>query len=172
MTVTGRARVIEMDNIDTDMIFHNRYLGITDINEMGQYSFENLNGHEDFAKRAKPGDIIVTGKNFGAGSSRGQAVDCFKSLGISLIIAESFGSIYERNAINSAMPILPLAGGTGKIRNGEEIRVNLESGIITKGETGEILQAVPFTEIQKQIYLKGGLLKRDQLKYSYTEETE
>ena len=73
---------------------------------MGKYTFDNLKGFEDFSKKARPGDIIVTGKNFGAGSSRQQAVDCFKSLGISAIIAESFGAIYERNAINAAFPII------------------------------------------------------------------
>ena len=62
------------------MIFHNRYLAITDIKEMGQYTFDNLKGFEDFSKKAEPGDIIITGKNFGCGSSRQQAVDCFALL--------------------------------------------------------------------------------------------
>ena len=88
------------------MIFHNRYLAITDIKEMGQYTFDNLKGFEDFSKKARQGDIIITGKNFGCGSSRQQAVDCFSSLGIQAIIAESFGAIYERNAINAAFPIM------------------------------------------------------------------
>ncbi len=52
----------QKDNIDTDMIFHNRYLSITDIKEMGQYTFDNLTGFEDFARKAKPGDIIVQEK--------------------------------------------------------------------------------------------------------------
>jgi len=106
LKVEGRAWVIKKDNIDTDMIFHNRYLSITDIKEMGQYTFDNLKGYEDFAKNVKKGDIVVVGKNFGCGSSRQQAVDCFKALGINVIIAESFGAIYERNAINNAMPII------------------------------------------------------------------
>ena len=50
---------------------------------MGQYTFDNLKGFEDFAKKAKPGDVVITNKNFGAGSSRQQAVDCFISLGFS-----------------------------------------------------------------------------------------
>ena len=73
---------------------------------MGQYIFDNLAGYEDFAKRVKPGDIVITGKNFGAGSSRQQAVDGFAILGVQAILAESFGAIYERNAINAAFPIL------------------------------------------------------------------
>ena len=88
----GRIWMIKRDNIDTDMIFHNRYLSITEMKEMGQYAFDNLKGFEDFSKKAKPGDIVVTGKNFGCGSSRQQAVDCFLSLGIQAIVAESFGT--------------------------------------------------------------------------------
>ncbi len=101
---TGRVWLIFQDDIDTDMIFHNRHLAITDTSEMGKYAFGNLEGFESFATEARKGDIIFTGKNFGAGSSRQQAVDCFKSLGVACIVAESFGSIYERNAINAAFP--------------------------------------------------------------------
>ena len=55
----GRGWFIPLDNIDTDMIFHNRYLSITEMAEMGQYTFDNLEGYEDFTKRVKPGDIVV-----------------------------------------------------------------------------------------------------------------
>jgi 3-isopropylmalate dehydratase small subunit len=115
LVVEGRAWVIQKDNIDTDMIYHNRHLAITNPAEMGPYTFGNLKGHEQFAKEAKEGDIVVVGKNFGCGSSRQQAVDCFKALGISVIIAESFGAIYERNAINSGMPILIAEGISKKL---------------------------------------------------------
>ena len=59
--IEGRARVVRRDNIDTDMIFHNRYLAITDIREMGQYAFDNLSGFEDFARNTSPGDIVIRG---------------------------------------------------------------------------------------------------------------
>ena len=156
--VEGRAWVIGKDNIDTDMIFHNRYLHITDIEEMGQYTFDNLEEHKDFAKNAKPKDIVVVGKNFGCGSSRQQAVDCFKSLGISVIIAESFGAIYERNAINNAMPILVCEGITKKVDDADRLSVNFESGEIVD-ETKQIrLKAKPFSPSQLEIYKRGGLL--------------
>ncbi|TNF42013.1 MAG: homoaconitate hydratase family protein, partial [Bacteroidetes bacterium] len=100
--IRGRVWLIERDNIDTDMIFHNRYLAITDIREMGQYTFDNLEGFKNNKKRAEAGDIVIAGKNFGSGSSRQQAVDCFVSLGVQAVIARSFGAIYERNAINAA----------------------------------------------------------------------
>lgn len=157
-TVTGRVWIVAHDNIDTDMIFHNRYLTITDISQMGQYTFENLTGWEDFAKNAKPGDIVITGKNFGAGSSRQQAVDCFKSLGISLILAESFGAIYERNAINAGMPIMIADLVHAGIESGEEIQVDFVSGQITRSRTGDLFQGQPFAPIQLKIYQRGGLL--------------
>jgi hypothetical protein len=70
-----------INNIDTDMIFHNKWLHITKLEEMGQYALGNLKGFEDFPKRVQPGMWVVAGRNFGAGSSRQQAVDCFKALG-------------------------------------------------------------------------------------------
>jgi 3-isopropylmalate/(R)-2-methylmalate dehydratase large subunit len=158
LKVQGQVWVIKKDNIDTDMIFHNRYLAITDISEMGQYTFDNLKGYEDFAKKAKPGDIVVTGKNFGAGSSRQQAVDCFKSLGISAIIAESFGAIYERNAINNAMPIMISEGITDKIKDKDEISVDFKTGEIINKTQNKTINAKPFSKSQIDIYKRGGLL--------------
>jgi len=157
--IKGRVWVIDKDNIDTDMIFHNRYLSITEIKEMGQYTFDNLKGWEDFAKKAEAGDIVVTGSNFGAGSSRQQAVDCFASLGIGAIVAKSFGAIYERNAINSGFPIIVFDLIEKGIENGEKITINFETGRIIREKTGEEIQARPFSDVQMDIYQKGGLLK-------------
>lgn len=159
--VQGRIWIINQDDIDTDMIFHNRYLTITKLEEMGQYTFDNLKGYENFAKETQKGDIVMTGKNFGAGSSRQQAVDCFIALGISCILAESYGAIYERNAINAAIPILtytleqiaPL-----NLSDKDIVSVDFLTGEIkniTKNTTSYIH---PFFEVQNEIYQKGGLL--------------
>jgi len=158
LKVEGKVWVIKKDNIDTDMIFHNRYLSITNIDEMGQYTFDNLKGYEDFAKEAKPGDILIVGKNFGCGSSRQQAVDCFKSLGISLIIAESFGAIYERNAINSAMPILISDDITSKIKNNDKLFIDFTTGEIKDITQNKTYQCKPFSKSQLEIYNRKGLL--------------
>ena len=157
--IEGRSWLIIKDNIDTDMIFHNRYLAITDIKEMGQYTFDNLKGYEDFSKNAKPGDIIITGKNFGCGSSRQQAVDCFSALGIQAIIAESFGAIYERNAINAAFPVLICKDLAGlDLINGDSINVNLRTGEIKNLRNKKASVAERFSDVQYEIYQKGGLL--------------
>jgi 3-isopropylmalate dehydratase small subunit len=155
----GRVWIIQKDNIDTDMIFHNRYLSITDIREMGQYTFDNLTGFTDFSKKAEPGDIVITGKNFGCGSSRQQAVDCFVSLGVQAIIAESFGVIYERNAVNAAFPVITSSSvNEAELKDGDRIRVNLITGEILNMQNNNIYKALPFSEVQLKIYKRGGLL--------------
>ena len=159
--VEGTVWIIPKDDIDTDMIFHNRYLTITDIREMGQYTFDNLKGFEDFAKKAKSGDIVITQKNFGAGSSRQQAVDCFISLGVSAIIAESYGAIYERNAINAALPILtyhPENLEKVELQNGDAIKVDFVSGLLTNLRNRKSVQINKFYDAQLAIYQNGGLL--------------
>jgi 3-isopropylmalate dehydratase small subunit len=160
LTVEGRAWVIQKDNIDTDMIYHNRYLPITAMSEMGQYTFGNLKGYEQFAKEAKKEDIVIVGKNFGCGSSRQQAVDCFKALGIRVIVAESFGAIYERNAINSGISILVADDITKKIHEKDIVFIDFTTGMIKDKTQGKTYQAKPFSEAQKEIYLRGGLLGR------------
>ncbi len=159
--VEGRVWIIPKDDIDTDMIFHNSYLTITDIKEMGQYTFDNLKGFEDFAKKAKPGDIVITQKNFGAGSSRQQAVDCFLSLGISCIIAESYGAIYERNAINAALPILtykPETLAQSELQHGDTIKVDLVTGKMINLRNDKTTIIGKFYDAQLAIYQNNGLL--------------
>lgn len=157
--IKGRCWIIDRDNIDTDMIFHNRYLSITDLDEMGRYTFDNLEGYEDFAKKAGRGDIVITGKNFGSGSSRQQAVDCFISLGVQAVLAESFGAIYERNAINAAFPVLNYDSMKElELEDGDEVEINLKTGDVKNLSTGTAALIIPFSDVQMEIYKKGGLL--------------
>ncbi|MEN8204092.1 MAG: aconitase/3-isopropylmalate dehydratase large subunit family protein [Bacteroidota bacterium] len=156
--IRGRTWYIPRDNIDTDMIFHNRYLSITDVAEMGPYTFDNLEGYTDFASKVNPGDIVVTGKNFGSGSSRQQAVDCFVALGVQCIVAESFGSIYERNAINAAFPILSVKQIPElKLEDGDEIQMNFSTGKIQNLTKNISIETEPFSDVQMEIYQNNGL---------------
>ncbi|MFC2111819.1 aconitase/3-isopropylmalate dehydratase large subunit family protein [Bacteroidota bacterium] len=155
---TGRIWFIKQDDIDTDMIFHNSHLTITDLSEMGKFTFGNLEGYKSFARDARKGDVVFTGKNFGAGSSRQQAVDCFISLGISCIVAESYGAIYERNAINAAFPILSAEKiHELDLQDGNEIYINIKTGEIRNNKNNKTVKARPFSEVQMEIYQNGGL---------------
>jgi homoaconitate hydratase family protein/3-isopropylmalate dehydratase small subunit len=157
-SVSGKVWNIAIDNIDTDIIFHNRYLTITKVEEMGRHTFDNLPGFTDFALKAKKGDIVVVGKNFGSGSSRQQAVDCFTSLGIQCIIAESFGAIYERNAINAAFPIVVCDSVKNlKLENGNEIEVDFLKGKIINKTKKLRVDSKKFSEVQMEIYRNDGL---------------
>ncbi len=159
--VEGRAWIIDQDNIDTDMIFHNRYLAITDRSEFGQYALDNLEGFEHFAGQVQPGDLIFTGANFGSGSSRQQAVDCFELLGVGAVVAGSFGAIYERNAINAAFPVLTHEG-LGALGLGHlcRVRLNLITGELTRLATGATVTIHGMGKVQVEIYRRGGLLAR------------
>lgn len=162
-TITDDSKQLIPD-VDTDQIFHNAYLHITEIEKMGPYTFDNLEGWKDFSSRAKPGDIVIAGSNFGSGSSRQQAVDCFRALGVKLVIAVSFGAIYKRNAINSGFPIMIFEDAEkvvseGKIANLANIKVDLLSGTLTNVDTGEEFQLMPFSKVQKDIYDNDTLLK-------------
>jgi len=159
LLVNKEGKLIE--NIDTDQIFHNSHLHITDINEMGKYALGNLKGYENYYGRARENDIIITGHNFGAGSSRQQAVDCFKALRVGIIIAPSFGAIYKRNAINSAFPILECPG----IEKCIESRLLNEDDIVTidfgegavKKDKEKIIQCRKPSRVQLDILKAGGL---------------
>jgi len=165
MTFSGRAWLIMdeggqfVDDIDTDQIFHNAHLAITEISEMGKHAFGNLQGYEHFATEAKPGDIVIVGRNFGAGSSRQQAVDCFASLGVSCILAWSYGAIYKRNAINSGFPILSIRELKQEaLKNFDELEVDLKTGKISKA--GELVgEAEPFSLVQLDIYKAGNIFE-------------
>ncbi len=148
-----------IDDIDTDMIFHNKYLAITELERMGQYTFDNLDGWQDFSVKVKAGDILVVGRNFGSGSSRQQAVDCFRALGIALIVGVSFGAIYWRNAVNSGLPIIKAPSlSEDMLASGDEIEVELLSGRIKNlTRTSELPPAIPFSRVQWEIYRAGGL---------------
>lgn len=143
------------DNIDTDLIIAARYLASQSREELAKHCMEDADA--GFVKRVKPGDIMVAGANFGCGSSREHAPIAIEGCGISCVIAESFARIFYRNAINIGFPILECADA-GKIQYGDELSVDLDTGIIWNITRGESYASTPFPEfIQKIISAKGYL---------------
>ncbi|MFA5621186.1 MAG: 3-isopropylmalate dehydratase small subunit [Thermovirgaceae bacterium] len=159
----GRAWVFE-DDVDTDLIYHNKYLAETDPKKMPQYSFEYYPGKEHFAKEVKEGDFIVAGTNFGCGSSREHAVYCLKYAGIPVVLAESFSRIYYRNAINNGYPVLFVNGLSqaikdGKIKDGDELEVDLEKGEIKDLTNGNTFHGDAVADLEMDIMKAGGLIE-------------
>ncbi len=144
------------DNVNTDVIYPGKYLPLTDPKEMALHAFEGV--RPEFAKAVKPGDILVAGKYFGCGSSREQAATCLKALGLGVVLAESFARIYYRNAINSGLPILACPGISKGVEEGQELEVDLRSGLIKNLTTGETFQARPLPSFVLEILEAGGLI--------------
>jgi len=163
--IRGNAWVIvdEQDrlihDIDTDQIYHNSHLAVTNIEEMGRYTFGNLPGWEDFPEKVGAGDIVLVGKNFGCGSSRQQAVDCFRALGVRAIVAVSFGAIYKRNAINSGLWILAIPGMSEDchVSTGDEIELDRPAGTLSDLTAGITMNGTPASQVELDIYEAGGL---------------
>lgn len=157
MKLTGKAWVFG-DNIDTDVIIPARRLNISTAEELAKYVMEDLD--PSLAGKIQPGDIFVAGKNFGCGSSREHAPLALKGAGVACVIAESFARIFYRNAINIGLPILESPEAARRIRQGDQVTVDLSTGLITDETTGEQFQSEPYPEFILQIIRAGGLIAK------------
>jgi 3-isopropylmalate/(R)-2-methylmalate dehydratase small subunit len=145
------------DNVDTDVIIPARYLNDSSPEHLAAHCMEDID--PDFSKKRKVGDIIVGGENFGCGSSREHAPLAIKSSGISVVIAKSFARIFYRNSINIGLAIVECPEAAEKINNGDEVEVDLDTGVITDETTGETFKAEPFPEFIQNIITAGGLIE-------------
>lgn len=145
------------DMVDTDVIIPARYCTSYHAEDLAPHCLEDLD--ETFAKRVKPGDVIVAGENFGCGSSRENAPIAIKGAGVSCVIAKSFARIFFRNSINIGLPILIAPGASDSIEDGDEVEVEPASGIITNHTRGGSWQAAPFPPEVQEIIDVGGLVE-------------
>ena len=155
MKVEGKAWKFG-DNIDTDAIIPAIYLDTTDPKEMATHCMAGVD--PEFVNKIAPGDIIVGGENFGCGSSREHAPIAIKAAEISCVIAKSFARIFYRNSINIGFPILECEEAALKIDEGDEVQVDLASGIIKNLTKDETYKAQPFPEFMQQLIAAGGLM--------------
>lgn len=100
---TGKVWILG-DDIDTDIIIPTEYLALPTVDDMKRYAFSPL--RPELAGQIAPGDIIVAGKNFGCGSSREQAPEIIKHLGVACVVAKSYARIFFRNAINNGLLLI------------------------------------------------------------------
>ena len=142
------------DDVDTDAIVPGRYMKFG-IEEIAPHCLEAL--LPAFAGTVKPGDVVVGGRNFGAGSSREQAPAALKHLGVAALVAESFAGLFYRNALNLGLPAVVCAQAK-RIRDGDKLRVSFEDGRIANLTSGETLQCEPIPAHLMDMVRDGGLL--------------
>ena len=151
--MTGKVWVLG-DDIDTDIIIPTEYLALKTIDDMKQYGFSPL--RPELAAQIKPGDIIVAGKNFGCGSSREQAPEIIKALGIQCVIAKSFARIFFRNSINNGLLLIEQPTLHDDIKEGDTVSVVMNEHIDYNGKEYPIAS---LPENLMDIIRAGGLVK-------------
>ncbi len=144
------------DDINTDEILPARYLNTSDPQELARHAMEDAD--PEFVRKARPGDFVVAGKNFGCGSSREHAPVALKALGLSGVIAASFARIFYRNAFNMGLAIFESPEAAAAIRDGQEISVDVDSGIITDLGTGKKYPSHPLPPFMQELLADGGLM--------------
>jgi 3-isopropylmalate/(R)-2-methylmalate dehydratase small subunit len=142
------------DNVDTDQIIPAIYLVTGDLKELAKHAFESV--RPEFAKQAKQGDIILGGNNFGCGSSREHAPRALIGAGISCVVAKSFARIFFRNSINIG---LPLVEADIEAKDGDELEVDFEKGVVTNKNTGVTANFPPMPDFLKNLMDAGGLVE-------------
>ena len=142
------------NDLDTDQIIASQYLLLPNLDEMKGHTFESLD--PGFSKKVKPGDFVVGGENFGCGSSREQAPEIIKALGIQCVIAKSFARIFFRNSINYGVLLIVQRVLHDDIKVGDTITVKMNEHVDYNGKTYPIA-ALP--EHLMDIIQAGGLVK-------------
>jgi len=154
--ITGKAFKLG-DDIDTDQIYPGRYLYLTSPEEMAVHAMEDI--IPDFSKKIEGEDwIIVAGKNFGCGSSREHAPRAILYVGIKAIVAESFGRIFYRNALNVGLPAVKCSGIVKEAQQGSLIQINLKEGLIFLSASRKTLSIEKFPLQLLTILKSGGLI--------------
>ncbi len=144
------------NDVDTDLIIPARYLNTSDPQVLAEHCLEDL--EPGFARKVISGDIIVAGTNFGCGSSREHAPIALKASGVSCVIAASFARIFYRNAINIGLPILESVAASKEVKQGDILRVNFETGLITNLTRNQVYQTNPFPGFMRELIASGGLI--------------
>jgi 3-isopropylmalate/(R)-2-methylmalate dehydratase small subunit len=152
--LTGKAHKFG-DGISTDHIIPGRYAHLrSNLPELAKHVLEDAD--VNFAKKVKPGDFVVGGSNFGLGSSREHAPLVIKMAGVSAILAKSAARIFFRNAINLGLPVLIC--DTDKIKEGDELEIDLKAGTIKDKTNGALLTFGRIPDVMLKILDEGGLI--------------
>ncbi len=159
-TIKAKAKLVMVDDIDTDQIFHQSLLTIHDPNEIKPHIFGNLEGYKSFGKENNVGKILLVGKNFGKGSTRQQAVTGFLAHGIKAIIGVSFGPIYYSNSVNSGLLLVEVPGiSEFNVKEDDDLEIDITQSLIINQNNGETIKCAKIPQPVLDIMKAGGLLK-------------
>ena len=155
----GRVIKYEQDSIDTDVILPGQYLKLHDHDELGEHAMEGLD--PNFHSKAKEANIIVTGKNFGCGSSREHAPIAISACGIKAVLALSFARIFYRNSVDGAylLPIEIDEKTYSSISEKDELEIDTSKNEIKNITKNEKYPMKPFPDLISKIIEAGGLFK-------------
>nr|AIF07692.1 3-isopropylmalate dehydratase, small subunit (leuD) [uncultured marine thaumarchaeote KM3_23_E01] len=155
----GRVIKYEQDSIDTDVILPGQYLKLHDHDELGEHAMEGLD--PNFHSKAKEANIIVTGKNFGCGSSREHAPIAISACGIKAVLALSFARIFYRNSVDGAylLPIEIDEKTYASISEKDELEIDTSKNEIKNLTKNQTYAMKPFPDLIGKIIEAGGLFK-------------
>ena len=154
----GIVHKYNVANIDTDVIIPGPYLKIHDHKELAKHALEGLD--PAFPGKVRKGDFLVTGSNFGCGSSREHAPIALSYAGIKAVLAPSFARIFYRNAIDGGylLPIEITESTVDKISDRDEVEIDIKHNKIANLTTSEFYTMKPFPELIAKIVEAGGLM--------------
>ena len=163
--MSGRVFLLG-DDIDTDQLAPGQYMkGGLDM--LAAHCLESA--RPDFAGSVKPGDVIVAGKNFGMGSSREQAAEALKHLGVAGVVARSFAGIFYRNALNLGLPVL-VAEDVDDVADGDAVILDPVAGELRLTDKNKTVPLEPLPDNLKEMLADGGLVLH--LKKRFAKERE
>ena len=155
LKVRGKCWVFG-DNINTDVIFPQRYSHLTDPGDLATHVMEGID--PDFPEKVKQGDIVVAGVNFGCGSSMEHAPIALKAAGVSAVVSSYFARIFYRNAINLGIPVVESSAVVEDVDQGDELEIDMVRGKVRNITKGKEYEIKPLPGFLMEILDQGGLI--------------
>ena len=154
MILEGRAVVIPGDDVDTDVMYPGRYLNVDDPAQMKQYLFD---GYDPSLRDQLGADaIVVTGRNFGIGSSREHVVQALVAWGVPAVLGPSFARIFRRNCVNLGLAVIEAPEAAAAAEPGSRIRIDTDTGAVEVD--GTAFAAAPVAPLVQELQDAGGLV--------------
>ena len=161
----GRLWLFE-ETINTDVLAPGFYMK-SPIDELSKHCLEAI--RPEFASNVRKGDVILAGENMGVGSSREQAAEVLKFLGVSCIIAKSFAGIFYRNAINLGLPVFTLPSETSlpkQFVDGSFVNFDFDSTTLNLEQPSLQVKLDPLPKFLRELITDGGLVSHLEKRFS------